>query len=420
MMSNRSRDDFDRLMTSWMEAEGRVREPVELLESTLVRTRAARRRPRWLVAEWWMSMQNTARLQAVWRPAPILLLVAALVVALILVAVIAGGSRRPVPAPFGPAANGALIWDAGAAIQASNADGSGIRTLITGVPHAAAPAISSDGLRIAFWGDGSPDSLFVANVDGSGLRKLAGDLWIATDKAPAWSPAGQLLAISTESGPDRHDERIIVVDSLTGALTTLGPGTVGGSRALRPTWSPDGAWIGVEAIDANDRPTGYWIVHPDGTGARQLPTSRPSAEAVGLQWAPRAGPLQVAYTASFTGGDSIAMLLDIATGTERLASASSEGAYWPAWSPDAARLAWLGGPTRSQIVIADIADAGRVMTLPAGALTSPIAWSPDGRYVFGLNPYGTRLTIVPLDGSTPVETAHAASQGLPDWQRIAP
>ena len=32
MMSNRSRDDFDRLMTGWMEAEGRVREPEDLIE----------------------------------------------------------------------------------------------------------------------------------------------------------------------------------------------------------------------------------------------------------------------------------------------------------------------------------------------------------------------------------------------------
>ena len=422
MMSNRSGDDFDRLMTSWMEAEGRVREPAELLDRVLVRTRAARRRPRWLVPEWWISMQNTARLQAIWRPAPLLFLLAALIVALALVAVLVGGSQRKVPAPFGPAANGTLIWDANATIYTSNADGTGIRTVITDVPHAAAPAVSSDGLRIAFWGDHFPDSLFVANVDGSGVRKLAGDLWIGTDKGPAWSPDGRRLAIQTESGPNLRDEHLVVFDVVTGAATTIPPEAVGGSRAFRPTWSPDGEWIGAEAFNFQDKPVGYWIFHPDGSGARQLPTSRPSRDAIGLQWAPSAGPLRVAYTAAPAGDDaSLAMVLDVATGTERrVSTADTEAAYWPAWSPDATQLAWSGGWTGNRIVVADLADPSRTTTLSAGTLNSPIAWSPDGRFLYGLDGTVTSLIVIPLDGSKPVAIPHAASQGMPDWQRIAP
>ena len=41
MMSNRSRDDFDRLMTGWMEADGRVREPEGLIGRVLERTAVA-------------------------------------------------------------------------------------------------------------------------------------------------------------------------------------------------------------------------------------------------------------------------------------------------------------------------------------------------------------------------------------------
>lgn len=422
MMSNRSGDDFDRLMTSWMEAEGRAREPAELLDRALDRTRQARRRPRWLVPEWWTSMQNIARLQAVWRPAPLLLLLAALLVALAFVAVLSGGSQRKVPAPFGPAANGTLIWDANATIYTSNADGTGIGTIVTNVPHAAAPTVSSDGLRVAFWGDGSPDSLFVANVDGSGVRKVAGDLWIGTNKSPAWSPDGRRLAISTESGPDRLDEHLVVFDAVTGATTTIPPEAVGGSRAFRPTWSPDGEWIGSEAIDAFDKPVGYWISHPDGSAARQLPTSRPSRDAIGLQWAPSAGPLRVAYTAAPAGNDaSLAMVFDLVSGTERRVSTpDTEAAYWPAWSPDATHLAWYGASTNKRIVVVDIADPSRTTTLSAGTLNSPIAWSPDGRFLYGLNGPGTNLIVIPLDGSKPVAIPHAASQGMPDWQRISP
>jgi Tol biopolymer transport system component len=420
MMSNRSRDDFDRLMTSWMEAEGDVREPAELLDRVLVSSRGAHRRPRWLVPEWWISMQNTARLQAAWRPAPLLFLLATLVVALALVAVLIAGSQRKLPAPFGPAANGVLMWDTSATISSSNADGTGIRTIVTSVPHAAAPSLSSDGLRVAFWGDGAPDSLFVANVDGSGVRKLAGDLWIATDKSAAWSPDGRWLAISTESGPNRRDEHLVVFDVVTGATTVIPPEAVGGSRATRPTWSPDGAWIGIEAIVAPDDPVGYWIVHPDGSGARQLPTSLPSRDAIGLQWRPSAAPLQVAYTASPDGSASLAMVLDVASGAERRVSTSAtEAASGPAWSSDATRLAWFVRST-GQIVVADVADPSRTTSLPAGALRSPIAWSPDGRFLYGLNNSRTRLIVIPLDGSNSVEIPHAASQGMPDWQRIAP
>ena len=422
MMSNRSSDDFDRLMTSWMEAEGRVREPAELLEGALVRTRAARRRPRWLVPEWWISMQNTARMQAVMRPAPLLLLVAALLVALGLVAVLIGGSQRTVPAPFGPAGDGTLIWDANATIYKSNADGTGVRTLITGVPLAAAPTVSSDGLQIAFWGDGSPDSLFLANVDGTGVRKLAGDLWIGTDKAPVWSPEGRRLAISTESGPDRRDEHLVVFDVVTGAATTIGPTAVGGSRAFRPTWSPDGQWIGAEAIDAADKHVGYWIFHPDGSGARQLPTSRLSRFAIGLQWVPSNVQFRVAYTASPAGDDaSLAMVFDVASGTERRVSTpDTEPASWPAWSPDATRLAWFSGSTTNRIMVADLVDPSRTTSLSAGTINSPIAWSPDGRFLYGLNGPATSLIVIPLDGSNTVAIPHAASQGLPDWQRIVP
>jgi hypothetical protein len=115
------------------------------------------------------------------------------------------------------------------------------------------------------------------------------------------------------------------------------------------------------------------------------------------------------------------MVLDLVSGTERRVSTpGTEAAYWPAWSPDATRLAWFGGSTTTEIVIVDIADPGRRTTLSAGTIRSPIAWSPDGRFVYGLSGPATRLVVIPLDGSTPIAIPHAASQGMPDWQRVAP
>src|SRR6185503_5934440 len=118
---------------------------------------------------------------------------------------------------------------------------------------------------------------------------------------------------------------------------------------------------------------------PDGTGARQLPTGRLSSGSIGLQWAPSAGPLRVAY-ATTPGGDSASLVavLDIASGTERQLSSSRDVAYAPAWSPDATRLAWLGGAAPDKIVVVYVDDPSRATSLPTGKVDAPIAWSPDG------------------------------------------
>ena len=70
---NAQRDDFDRLMSQWMEADGRVREPEQLLESVLERTRVARRIPGWLLPERWIPVQLTMPTagRATARPSPL-------------------------------------------------------------------------------------------------------------------------------------------------------------------------------------------------------------------------------------------------------------------------------------------------------------------------------------------------------------
>jgi hypothetical protein len=208
---NASHDDFDRLVRQWMDAEGRVREPEYLLKTVLEQTRRARRIPGWLLPERWIPMQLTMRLQTVPRLAPmLLLLIAMLLLAVALVETL--GSAPRLPAPFGPAANGLIAYDTNAVIFVANPDGTGIRPLVETVPNAAAPMFSPDGTKLAFWGDDSPDSLYVVNADGSGLRKVSGDLWIATSRLPSWSPDSRSIAFSAETGPDRFNERIYVVD----------------------------------------------------------------------------------------------------------------------------------------------------------------------------------------------------------------
>ncbi len=422
MMSNRSRDDFDRLMTGWMVAEGRVREPEDLIDRVLERTSVARRLPRWLVPEWWMSMQNITRLQTVWRPGPVLLLVGALLVALAAVAVFLAGAQRHVPAPFGPAANGRIAYDTRGAIELVNQTGSGGRSLITTIANASGPVFSPDGTHLAIWGDDSPDTLYIADAECGNVRPLVGSLWITTDMPPAWSPDSQRLAFSTESGPEMKDEHLLIVDTRTGSTLTIDRAATGGARLLAPTWSPDGKLIAFLAMNPQTERLRIWVVRPDGTGARELPTSEPTGTNVGADWAPFATKHVIAFNAVSAGQHAIVTTFDLDRGVEQqLSRSDAEPATWPAWSPEGTRLAWLGASGAGSVFVASVDGLSTPTKLLGSSLGGPLAWSPDGTRLFGLTASGTALVVGTVDGSgAPLQLPHKASAGLPDWQRLAP
>jgi Tol biopolymer transport system component len=371
-------------------------------------------------------MLNVARLQAVWRPAPYLFVAALVLIVLALVAVLLGGTQRRVPAPFGPAANGSIVYDTKGTIEIVSNTGAATRTLIGSVPNAAAPVFSPDGQHIALWGDGSPDSLYVADSDGLNLRRVAENLWISTDKSPAWSPDSGRLVFSTETGPDKVDERLVVVDITTRQSVTIDGTTAGGARLharlLLPTWSPDGTWIAFIALDGATGSLHLWAARPDGTGLREVPTTKLAATNVGVRWMPSGSRHVIAYTSEPASGSTSAMIFDLDTNTERpVSDVTSQPAFFPAWSPDGTRLAWLDGPNAGMLFLAPVDRAAEPTTLAGAGIGGPVAWSPDGTRLYGLTAAGTGLVIVTIDGSVaPIRLPHAASQGLPDWQRLAP
>jgi Tol biopolymer transport system component len=419
-MPTASREDFDRLMRNWMDADAHVPEPEDLLDRVVAETRQVGRIPGWLLAERWIPVQLTMRLQTVPRMVPVLLLLIA--VLLVAGALVVGlGSWHPMPAPFGPARNGLLAYDTNAAILVSDADGTGARPLVTSVAYASGATFSPDGAKLVFWGDNSPDSLYLANADGTGVRKLSGDLWISTDKPPAWSPDSKSVAFSSESGPNLLDERIYVVD-VTAASSTprpiTDPATV---RGLLPAWAPDGSWIAYIGISHTfDRPN-LWVVHPDGTEAHSFTTTR-YIEVTTPQWAPTAVSTRLAYAAADTSPDlQDIFVIDIATATETKISTEPANERWPAWSPDGTKLAWLIGGSPPQLRITSIDGAEPIKTLASGFMGTPPAWSPDGTKLFAADEARSTVTVVTVDGSAPnVRISHPRGQGLPVWQRLAP
>ena len=114
---------------------------------------------------------------------------------------------------------------------------------------------SPDGRRIAFeWRKPPPlrSEVFTVGIDGFGLARLAGGGW--SDRQPAWSPAGGLVAFVTDRERWRDCRRCQALCFIEPDRRGFRRATSKGIHARSPAWSPDGrtiAWIrsvGVRAV----------------------------------------------------------------------------------------------------------------------------------------------------------------------------
>lgn len=79
------------------------------------------------------------------------------------------------------------------------------KLLLGGLPFDAQPVYSPDGSRIAFVSDRSgSQNLWIANADGTNLKRLTHDFENESFSSPAWSPDGQSVYASRRGG--RRDE----------------------------------------------------------------------------------------------------------------------------------------------------------------------------------------------------------------------
>ena len=123
---------------------------------------------------------------------------------------------------------------------------------------------SPDGSTIAFaMSVTKPDEyeIFLMNADGSGVQQLTNGL-PGIGGSIDWSPDGKYLLI--HAGPP-GDKNIFRVDIAAKTATQL---TNGGNNAAS-TYSPDGQWIAFNSLRNNNQ-ADIFIMHPDGTGLRQV------------------------------------------------------------------------------------------------------------------------------------------------------
>lgn len=342
----------------------------------------------------------------------------------------------PPAVPITPHHNGVLLVHGPDGLTALSADGS------TSVPFLATSLLPSDsngvwslrwapdGNRVAFLAgrlslnsDNDTVALFVADADGSNLRRLSGcpeeySCGVAMGSGLSWSPDGRSIALA--SG------HLYVVDVADGVRRRL----PAGEPVLAPAWSPDGSVIAV--ADQSEIRT----VPAD---AEAGDTSRTTTLARDLR-----GVSSIDWSADGTRlVASAADGLHVVDATGRktfkvVSQRRGEGPGAATWSPDGTRIAYFTTPrvqggftAQLRVVNPDTGHDQVLWAAPCCVSTwHPPAWSPDGsRLALSVeiigHPDRTGLFLVPAAGSSDAgeDTVRVVLDGVapglpadPTWQ----
>ena len=165
-------DPLARPLSAWLHEEAAYHVPDHLAE-VLRQTAATRQRPAWSSLERWLPLDTTVRPHLVMLPRlGRVLLVAALIIALAALAIVAAGSYRRLPDPFGLAANGEIAYAADGDILVADPDGTHDHAVVSGPSTDFAVAYTRDGTGLMFLRAVSPHeaTLMIAAPDGSRIR----------------------------------------------------------------------------------------------------------------------------------------------------------------------------------------------------------------------------------------------------------
>jgi dipeptidyl aminopeptidase/acylaminoacyl peptidase len=396
----------------------------DYFDDMLGQTARMRQRPAWSSLERWLPMGVLARPMPVrpmpWRTIGVLLILAALLLGASLLYV---GSRQPrVPAPFGPAANGALFFTSpdGKAFRLESIDATP-QPIDTGEGFDTGVSPSRDGRRIAILrGTAGDTRIVVANQDGSEARDLAGSYSELAEMD--WSPDGRQIAV------------ISTVDGLPSISILETDGS--GARALP---------LGLEAHDLWYRPNGQlvfrgnspsevgrtfapYLVNADGKALRPIvPPTTQENDVIAMTISPDGK--SIAYHV-WRDPDEHGHLYvtDIDTGDShrvRPARDSGDQEYEGAqFSPDGSTLLFSSFSSCCRTLSVAPAAGGPVIDIGTnltgdGGPTADAIFSPDGTSILAFYPESGELWMLDPTGKTPGRRIELDLAGTPTWQRRA-
>ena len=291
--------------------------------------------------------------------------------------------------------------------------------------------------------------------------------------SPAIDPSGNWVAYEVSSVDVKADKSFshIWMTSWDGARTVQLTNREKESEGT-PRWSPDGRYLGFisSRTDKHDNDQ-LWLL--DRTGGEARPLTKLEGSVADYEWSPngREIALIVLDPDPYAEKDDVKeedkrpkpividrfqfkrdndgylgtrrqrlMVLDVATGATRRLTTGDDDEYFPAWSPDGTRIAFVSNRDKDP----DRTYNNDLWVVPASGQAQPPtrltnypgddnnpdyssypAWSPDGRsiaYIQGgpieLFSYGTRhLAVVPATGGEPriLSAGLDRSVGNPVW-----
>jgi len=262
--------------------------------------------------------------------------------------------------------------------------------------------------HIAFSAGAHPhEDIYVARVDGSGLRRLTRHP--GADFDPSWSPDGRRIAYRHQDGDDDASAEIYVMNADGSHKRDL---TRRSGQDHAPAWSPDGRRIAFASAHGSPLPR-IWVMNTDGSHQRRL--SRLSGEYP--SWSPDGEKISFERnTFGRSGWDIWVMNADGSRAKPLLASQADE--QGPAWSPNGKRIAFQsdrGAAHGAHHIWTAYANGSHARRLTWQFGERPV-WSPSGAYILFT---AGHLYIVRRDGSHTVAVAPRAPEelALTDWAR---
>ncbi len=415
-------DRFERAIPELMTELAPTHVP-DYFDDLLQLTAKTRQRPAWSALERWLPM-DVALARPTNRSRSFAGLAALLIVGLLLAAVAlayVGSRSRPVPAPFGPAADGALFFanSDGDIFRADTIDATP-RGIVTGPDRDGGPLPSRDGRRIVFTRSvGDMTQIVVADQDGSNVHALPGTYLEFSEID--WSPDGNQIAIvSTIHG----------VPSIS-ILQTDGSGVTSlplGLETHEFWYLPSGQILfkGTASV-SNGATVGSYIVNADGTGLRPIgKLTRVNEDVLGISPSPD-GKSFVYHHWSLPSEPGRLYVRDIATGEDRpivvadtLPDENLEGAQF---SPDGQSILFTRYIAGQQWLAVVPAAGGKAR--PSGEVVNgqdgPSAmFTPDGKSIVAYYPTDGHLWLLDPTGATPGRQLSLPVSDLPLFQRVAP
>ena len=149
-------------------------------------------------------------------------------------------------------------------VDPNNQTATGYTEFLPGQPTAGKSSadVSLDGTKVVFQDWADPSSIYIANLDGTGFRKLTADGCGCSEWDPAFNPSASKVVYGHAEGDKAWLE---ILDLATGQRGKV-VGTEGSALdnvVESPSWSRDGAQIVFVRTTWNGQPSNMGLVHYD-------------------------------------------------------------------------------------------------------------------------------------------------------------